>query len=200
MLSLAQVLLPRPRLLMIDELSLGLSPAVVAQLLDAVRRIHANGTTVIVVEQSVNIALTLTERAVFMEKGEVKFVGPTAELLARPEILRAVYVKGTGSLLGGAPAPRAGQAPAGDTAAGALLEVDGVVKRYGGVTALDGVSLALRDGEVLGIVGPNGSGKTTLFDVISGFQAADEGAVRYAGVDIGGLRPEERARLGLVRR
>ena len=201
MLSLAQVLLTRPRLLMIDELSLGLSPAVVAQLLDAVRRIHANGTTVIVVEQSVNIALTLTERAVFMEKGEVKFVGPTAELLARPEILRAVYVKGTGSLLGGAPAPRAGQAPAaGDTAAGALLEVDGVVKRYGGVTALDGVSLALRDGEVLGIVGPNGSGKTTLFDVMSGFQAADEGAVRYAGVDIGGLRPEERARLGLVRR
>src|SRR5207237_9688464 len=88
----------RPRLLMIDELSLGLSPAVVGQLLEIVRAIHARGTTIIVVEQSVNVALTLAEKAIFMEKGEIKFFGETADLLARPDILRAVYVKGPGSL------------------------------------------------------------------------------------------------------
>ena len=104
MLSLAQAFLGKPRLLMIDELSLGLSPAVVGQLLEIVREIHARGVTIIVVEQSVNVALTLAERAIFMEKGEVKFFGDTADLLARPDILRAVYVKGTGALTDGAPA------------------------------------------------------------------------------------------------
>ena len=57
---------------MIDELSLGLSPAVVGELLEIVREIHARGVTIIVVEQSVNVALTLAERAIFMEKGEVQ--------------------------------------------------------------------------------------------------------------------------------
>ena len=55
----------------------------------------------IVVEQSVNVALTIAERAVFMEKGEVKFVGKTSELLRRPDILRAVYVRGTAARSGG---------------------------------------------------------------------------------------------------
>ncbi|MDQ1374497.1 MAG: branched-chain amino acid transport system ATP-binding protein, partial [Actinomycetota bacterium] len=203
-LSLAQAFLGKPRLLMIDELSLGLSPAVVGQLLDVVRQIHARGTSIIVVEQSVNVALTLAEKAIFMEKGEVKFFGKTADLLQRPDILRAVYVKGTGALTDGAPAGARrsqrdqrnldlGEAPP-------VLEVSGITKRFGGVTALDDVSLELREGEVLGIIGPNGSGKTTLFDIISGFQSADEGVIRYEGVDITGLGPDERARRKLVRR
>ena len=60
------------------------------------RAIHASGTTVVLVEQSVNVAITLAQRAVFMEKGEVRFDGPTAELLDRPDILRAVFLKGDG--------------------------------------------------------------------------------------------------------
>src|SRR5205085_2382488 len=68
MVTLAQALLCRPKLLMIDELSLGLAPAVVASLLDVVRRVNAEGTTVVVVEQSLNIATGLARQAVFMEK------------------------------------------------------------------------------------------------------------------------------------
>ncbi|MCA1831112.1 MAG: MFS transporter, partial [Actinobacteria bacterium] len=98
MVSLAQALLAKPKLLLIDELSLGLSPAVVAELIDKVREIHKRGVTIVIVEQSVNVALTVAQRAVFMEKGEVRFTGPTAELLNRPDILRAVYVKGTASV------------------------------------------------------------------------------------------------------
>ncbi|HVW33611.1 MAG TPA: MFS transporter, partial [Acidimicrobiia bacterium] len=203
MLSLAQAFLARPRLLMIDELSLGLSPAVVGQLLDVVRAIHARGTTVIVVEQSVNVALTLAEKAIFMEKGEVKFFGNTADLLARPDILRAVYVKGTGALTSGP-----GSALRSERERRALelgearpvLEVAGLTKRFGGITAVEDLSFALREGEVLGVIGPNGSGKTTTFDLISGFQIPDAGEVRYQGVDITGLPPEERARRRLVRR
>jgi ABC-type branched-subunit amino acid transport system ATPase component/MFS family permease len=202
MLSLAQAFLAKPRVLMIDELSLGLSPAVVAQLLDVVRAIHRNGTTVIVVEQSVNVALTIAERAVFMEKGEVRFVGRTAGLLERPDILRAVYVKGTGALTEGAPA-RAGDRGRRDrelAEARPVLETASLVKRFGGITAVNGVDLAVRDGEVLGVIGPNGSGKTTLFDLISGFQRPDEGIIRLEGVDITDLSPDERARRKLVRR
>jgi len=203
MLSLAQAFLAKPRLLMIDELSLGLSPAVVGQLLDIVRAIHARGTTIIVVEQSVNVALTLAEKAIFMEKGEIKFFGNTADLLARPDILRAVYVKGTGALTSGPASALRSERERRALELGearSVLEVEGLTKRFGGITAVDGVSFALREGEVLGIIGPNGSGKTTTFDLISGFQVPDAGVVRYQGVDITDLPPEERARRKLVRR
>ena len=92
MLTLGQAFVGRPRLLMIDELSLGLAPIVVEELLRLVRRIHEEGTAVILVEQSVNLALTVAERAVFMEKGEIRFAGPTSELLERDDILRAVFL------------------------------------------------------------------------------------------------------------
>jgi branched-chain amino acid transport system ATP-binding protein len=94
MLTLAQSFLLRPKLLLIDELSLGLAPAVVQDLLEAVRRMNAAGVTIVIVEQSVNVALTLAERAYFMEKGEVRFSGPTAELLERRDLLRSVFLEG----------------------------------------------------------------------------------------------------------
>ena len=100
MLTLSQAFIAKPKLLMIDELSLGLAPIVVEDLLRIVRRIHDEGTAVILVEQSVNIALTVASRALFMEKGEVRFSGATAELLHRDDILRAVFLSGAGALEG----------------------------------------------------------------------------------------------------
>jgi branched-chain amino acid transport system ATP-binding protein len=84
----------KPRLLMIDELSLGLAPTIVSQLVDIVKEIHAQGTTIILVEQSVNVALTVADTAYFMEKGEIRFDGPASELLARPDLLRSVFLEG----------------------------------------------------------------------------------------------------------
>jgi len=94
MLGLSKALMLRPRLLLIDELSLGLAPVIVGQLLDMVRRINADGTAVVLVEQSVNIALNLVEHAYFMEKGEMRFDGRAAELLERDDLLRAVFLQG----------------------------------------------------------------------------------------------------------
>ena len=94
MLTLAQAFVARPRLLAIDELSLGLAPKVVEELLEVVRRINASGVTVILVEQSVNIALTLASRAYFMEKGEVRFEGASSELLRRDDLVRSVFLAG----------------------------------------------------------------------------------------------------------
>jgi ABC-type branched-subunit amino acid transport system ATPase component len=79
------------------------------------------------------------------------------------------------------------------------LEVTGVVKRFGGVTALDGVDLALDDGEILGLIGPNGSGKTTLVNCISGALAIDEGEIALAGRSIARAGRVRRARAGIAR-
>ncbi|MEN3274074.1 MAG: hypothetical protein V7636_2835, partial [Actinomycetota bacterium] len=100
MLTIAMAMLARPKLLMIDELSLGLAPVVVEQLLEVVRDINRSGITVVLVEQSVNVALTLAQRAVFMEKGEVRFDGPTSDLLERPDVLRSVFLEGAAAAVG----------------------------------------------------------------------------------------------------
>jgi ABC-type branched-subunit amino acid transport system ATPase component/sugar phosphate permease len=102
MLGLSKALVMKPRLLVIDELSLGLAPIIVEQLLEMVRRINATGTAVVLVEQSVNIALSLVEHAYFMEKGEMRFDGAAADLLARDDLLRAVFLEGAPSRGGSA--------------------------------------------------------------------------------------------------
>jgi len=97
MLALARVMMTKPKLLLIDELALGLAPKTVDRLMGIVRAVNAQGTTVILVEQSVNRAMHLAERAFFIERGEVRFDGPTAELLDRPDLLRPVFLAEAGT-------------------------------------------------------------------------------------------------------
>jgi ABC-type branched-subunit amino acid transport system ATPase component len=95
MLALAKALLPEPELLLVDELSLGLAPVVVESLIGVVEGLKSAGVTMVIVEQSVNIALTLADRAVFMEKGEIRFSGPADELAHRDDLVRAVFLGGS---------------------------------------------------------------------------------------------------------
>ena len=81
----------------------------------------------------------------------------------------------------------------------ALLDARGVLKRFGGLTAVDGVDIDVGAGEVVGLIGPNGSGKTTLFDCLSRVSSLDSGSIRFDGVDISRHRPHQVARLGLAR-
>ena len=194
MLALAQAFVSRPRLLLIDELSLGLAPAVVARLLEVVRAIRGQGTTVVLVEQSVSTALELADRAYFMEKGEIRFEGPAAGLAARSDLLRAVFLGSTPTRSEPRRSPAGGPEPG-----AAVLEVDGLAKRFGAVRAVDGVSFSLPAARILGIIGPNGAGKTTLFDLVSGFVAPEAGRVVLAGHDVTSLPADARARLGLGR-
>jgi branched-chain amino acid transport system ATP-binding protein len=229
MLSLSMAFIAKPRLLIIDELSLGLAPTVIESLLDIVTGIHAQGTAVILVEQSVNLALRLCERAIFMEKGRVVFSGPTAELLDRQDIVRAV-------LLGGAPdgtTQRNGQTPAepatptvppapvvsapvvsapvvsapvvsapvvsAPVVSAPVLSARGLSQRFGGVVAVDQVDLDLFEGEILGLIGPNGAGKTTLFELLSGELPARQGVITMGDIDITSWPAFRRAAHGLGR-
>jgi branched-chain amino acid transport system permease protein len=80
-----------------------------------------------------------------------------------------------------------------------LLKLDGVVRTFGGLKAVDGVSLKVAEGAIHGIIGPNGAGKTTLFNVINGFLPPDAGSIRFAGAEISGLRPHRVCRRGIGR-
>ncbi len=207
MLSLAMAFLAKPKLLCIDELSLGLAPAVVSTLVDAVLDIHRQGTTIVIVEQSVNVALLLAERATFLEKGQVRFSGPAEELLDRPDLLRAVFIGGTPAQACSATAdspPDRRPAEVGvkvseDERRAPALECYGLVKRFGGITAVDDVDLAVRPGETVGLVGHNGAGKTTLFDVICGFLIPEAGRIVVDGEDVTSFPAHERAWAGLGR-
>src|SRR5262249_41507231 len=161
----------------IDELSLGLAPAVFAQLLPMIARIRDHGTTVIIVEQSVNLALTIAETAYFMGKGESRFHRPTAEWRARPDSLRSRLRAGVGagSRAGSRPESRGQEAvrvfqsearspadasadasaDAGDDGRAAAKPVDAAIQvadvrvRFGGIEAVGGVSLSAAPGEIV---------------------------------------------------
>ncbi|MBA2608484.1 MAG: ABC transporter, partial [Actinobacteria bacterium] len=75
-----------------DELSLGLAPLVVQDLVRMVKRINAEGVSMILVEQSANLALTVTDHAYFLEKGQIRFDGTSSDLLARDDLLRSVFL------------------------------------------------------------------------------------------------------------
>jgi branched-chain amino acid transport system ATP-binding protein len=232
MLALGMAFLSEPKLLMIDELSLGLAPAVVEQLLPIVRQLRDNGTTVILVEQSVNVALTVADTAYFLEKGQIRFHGPTAELLDRPDVLRSVFLEGAGAAIAqtngeaapatpAEPAPTVEGEPAVEPAAASpatdataqeqpaeqpatepspiALQTFGVSCRFGGIRAVNDVSLSVAKGEIVGIIGSNGAGKTTLFDLISGYNDLDGGRIELAGRDITNLGTARRAARGLGR-
>ncbi len=91
MLALARVMLHEPEVLIIDELSLGLAPTTVQSLLELIGSLRAAGQTMIIVEQSIDVALAVADRAVFLENGQVRFEGPARELAERNDLARAVF-------------------------------------------------------------------------------------------------------------
>jgi branched-chain amino acid transport system permease protein len=197
MLALGMACLSRPRLLLIDELSLGLAPVVVGRLLELVGELRQRGTTVVLVDQSVNVALEVADRAVFLERGVVRFSGPSSELLDRPDLLRSIFL---GAAAGdGAPVADGLPPPPEPTGGGPVLEAEGLCVSFDGVAAVQDASLAVRPGEIVGIIGPNGAGKTTLFDLLSGFRRPEAGRVRLLGRDVTAASPWARSRRGLGR-
>jgi branched-chain amino acid transport system ATP-binding protein len=158
---------------------------------------------VVLVEQSVNVALTLASRAYFMEKGQVRFEGATADLLDRDDVLRSVFLDRAHKSLGtGKPRARTrsrAQSDAETVARQPVLEVRGLAKSFGGITAVSDVSFTVHEHEILGLIGPNGAGKTTIFDMISGHLPNNSGRIILQGQDITNWAPEKRAAIGLGR-
>ena len=188
MVAIAQGICVRPTVLMIDEFSLGLAPAVVGTLIEAVQALNAAGITVVLVEQSLNIVAQLTDRVVYMDQGQIVHDGSVTDLLNRPDLIRPV-------LLG---AGRGARLRRGRGSEDAAVRVTGLSASRGPVRVLSDVSVEVAPGEVLGIIGSNGAGKTTLFDAISGFLPAT-GTIEIGGRDVTALPAHRRAEAGLAR-
>jgi branched-chain amino acid transport system ATP-binding protein len=89
MLAIGRALMARPKLLLMDEPSAGLAPVIVQTMVDAIRRLHARGLTILLVEQNVGVAAALAERAHILMNGEIAFSGPAAQLFDNPEVIRS---------------------------------------------------------------------------------------------------------------
>lgn len=198
-LSVAQACLRRPCVLLIDELSLGLSPEALAAVLAVVEELAAAGTAVVLVEQSISTAMAIADTALFLESGRVRYQGPAQALREQPELFSsiafgagAVAATGSGSELARAQLDLAGEREP-------VLVVEGLCAAYGDVPVVADVSLEVAPGEVVGVLGPNGAGKTSLFDALSGSLGVAAGTVTLAGEDVTGLAPHARAARGLMR-
>ena len=192
MLAIGRALMAGPRVLLLDEPSLGLAPQLVAQIGEVVREINRQGVTVLLVEQNAAMALAVSERAVVLETGRVTLEG-TADELARSAEVRDRYL-GVGTTTPRAPGRRARGATSAEE-----LTVAGLSVSFGGIAALTDVSLRVEPGTIHALIGPNGAGKSTCLNVLSGVYRARAGSVRYGGRELIGSKPHRIATLGISR-
>ena len=202
LVEIGRALMAEPRLLLLDEPSSGLDRNETGDLVRTLQDVQRErGTAMLLVEHDVEMVQAFTSRIAVLDFGTLIAQGPTAEVM-RDDAVRRAYLgetSGTGELA--ARAQRT-QTVEGDVAsappAPPVLELRDVEAGYGPFRALFGVSLSVRAGQVVALLGANGAGKSTVARVVSGLIPVTAGAVCFDGVDITGMKPWKIAPLGIV--
>jgi ABC-type branched-subunit amino acid transport system ATPase component len=197
MLAIARALMSEPRVLMLDEPSLGLAPQIVERIAEIIRRVSEQGIAVVLVEQNAAMALEVADRAYVLELGAVTLHGPAAELAASDEVRTRYLGVAAEDADASLRTPEHGEAT--DRRQPHDLVAEGVTVRFGGLEALSEVSLKVAAGATHAVIGPNGAGKSTLLNVLTGVYRASSGAVRYGEEVLTGRRPPRIAALGISR-
>ncbi len=187
-LELAKAIARHPKLVLVDEPFAGLTASEVESFSELLHEFRAEGRAVLLVDHNVKSVAALVDRAVAMYLGEWIAEGTAAEVM-RDETVRRVYLGGALTRAERSPVPVTGEEP--------LLQVQNVEVRYGKALAVQGVSLHVRDGEFVSLVGLNGAGKTTLFNAISGL-VKYTGTIRWNDQPLAGRTPAQIARGGIV--
>ncbi|HEX3348551.1 MAG TPA: ATP-binding cassette domain-containing protein [Acetobacteraceae bacterium] len=188
-LELAKAIARNPKVVLVDEPFAGLTSAEVADFSELIGTFRAEGHAVLLVDHNVKSVAALVDRVFAMYLGERVAEGSAAEVM-RDETVRRVY-------LGGAIAGTTRRSHSRVSNAPPLLEVEGVSVFYGKAQALDQVSITVREGECVSLVGLNGAGKTTLFNAISGI-VPSTGLIRFTGESLRGRTAAQVARAGVV--
>jgi branched-chain amino acid transport system ATP-binding protein len=198
MLAIGRALMSDPKLLLLDEPSLGLAPQLVDKIGEIVRQINEQGTSVVLVEQNAAMALNIAHHAVVLEVGQVALAGRASELAGSHEV-RERYL----GIAGEEEIKRVTAEPIKRVTTGKrepkALVVEDVTVRFGGLEALSGVSLRVEPSTTHAIIGPNGAGKSTLLNVLTGVYRASAGRVAYGDHTLSSLRPPQIAGLGISR-
>jgi ABC-type branched-subunit amino acid transport system ATPase component len=196
-LELARALALQPRLLLLDEIGAGLIERETRALIELIIDLKHEIGTIVLIEHVMDVIQACCQRTAVLTSGRLLTIGATREVLADAQVA-AVYL-GTGERVAeqsGAPAPGPAPAPAAAVPP-VLLTVRGADVHYGGVRALRQVSLELRAGECVALLGANGAGKTTLARAISGAVPLAAGTIEFAGTRINGLAAERVTALGI---
>jgi branched-chain amino acid transport system ATP-binding protein len=194
MLAIGRALMSEPKLLLLDEPSLGLAPKIVERIAEVIQQINRDGTAVVLVEQNAAMALDIASQAYVLEVGEVTLHGPAAELAASTEVQERY--------LGISGAPVEAHEPSGPVESKRDVQplvAEKLTVRFGGICALEDVSFRVEPGTVHAVIGPNGAGKSTSLNVLTGVYAPTSGTVRYGSRVLTGLRPHQIAALGVSR-
>jgi branched-chain amino acid transport system ATP-binding protein len=194
--DLARSLVANPSLLLLDEPAAGLTGAESHQLMELIRKLHAErGFGLLLVEHDMQFVSDLCPRITVIDFGKLLVEGTPEEVRQNPDVV-AAYL-GTGQLRDSARAvPENSGEPAATPAS--VLEVKEIDARYGTVPALRSVSLRVASRSITAIIGANGAGKTTLLSTVSGIVPAHKGQILYRGADVTRLSCEQRVTQGIV--
>jgi ABC-type branched-subunit amino acid transport system ATPase component len=205
-LELARALALRPRLLLLDEIGAGLVEAEIQQLIVLIQALRNEVQSVVLIEHVMEVISACCDECAVLAQGSLLLQGPTADVLRDARVV-AVYL-GTGNGNSAATSAEVARVPAvavvgaalqpAATGAVPLLEVRDVSVDYGGVRALRGVSVEVRPGQVVAILGANGAGKTTLAHAISGAVRLSGGEIRFEQQVISNLAAERIAARGIA--
>ena len=215
-LELAKALAMDPELLFLDEVMAGLNPTEVESAMELIRGINRDGVTLFVIEHVMKAIMGISDRIVVFHFGKKIAEGEPREVVEMPEVIEAYlgerFARRANAV--GEPAPAGGEflrppSPASPTvtlpAPGRseqtkkpLLVVEDLASGYGEVQILWGVSMEVREAEVVALIGANGAGKTTLLNTVSQLIRPRSGSIRFGGVDITRARPDEVVRAGII--
>ncbi len=203
MLAMGRALMASPKLLLLDEPSLGLAPQLVEQIGDIIEQIHAQGTSVLLIEQNAAMGLRVADRAYVLEVGAVTAEGASAELAGTDDIrnryLGVSTTSPTRTTHEDAPVDVPVHLQRTSGARAERLRVEDVTVRFGGITALSGVSFTIEPGTIHALIGPNGAGKSTCINVLGGAYRATSGTVHYGDAEVTALPSHRIADLGVAR-